>query len=190
MDFLYEINDFVPREFCESIITKFEIDKERQQKGTTVNGLAEHMKKSTDIVIPVDGDGIWDDVAVKIMKYQKIATQKYIEYLRLKYGHVYGPMFNDCNFTIPRIQKTVAGGYYQWHIDTTIPLNSRVFACIIYLNNVEEMWGGATEFLHRKVQPSTGKLIIFPSSWEYLHRGALLTDGQKYIITSFLEFEH
>ena len=52
----------------------------------------------------------------------------------------------------------------------------------------EEKNGGATEFCNGyKVQPTEGKLIIFPCCWMYVHRGCeIINDANKYIITTFI----
>ena len=57
---------------------------------------------------------------------------------------------------------------------------------MIYLNDVEE--GGETEFLHfsKRVKPKTGRIVIWPSAFPYLHRGNPPLSGEKYILTSWM----
>ena len=59
----------------------------------------------------------------------------------------------------------------------------------VYLNDVEE--GGETEFLYQgvKLKPETGKLVIFPTSYMYPHRGNPIYKGEKYIITGWYTYD-
>lgn len=66
-----------------------------------------------------------------------------------------------------------------------MPCNqSRFLSFIWYLNDVEI--GGETEFLNGKVTPSTGKIVLFPATWTYLHKGCMPISNDKYIITGWI----
>jgi hypothetical protein len=55
------------------------------------------------------------------------------------------------------------------------------------LNDVEEDSGGTTEFSCGKIiQPKAGKIVFFPCTWTYFHRGKTLEKGIKYIATNGL----
>lgn len=89
-----------------------------------------------------------------------------------------------------KIQKTaVGGGYHGWHYESDNIENSRrVFAYILYLNDVEE--GGETEFLyfHKRIKPKAGTLVIFPAGFTHTHRGNPPLSNEKYILTGWLEY--
>lgn len=89
-----------------------------------------------------------------------------------------------------KIQKTaVGGGYHGWHYEADNVENSRrVFAYILYLNDVAE--GGETEFLylHKRIKPKAGTLVIFPSGFTHTHRGNPPLSNEKYILTGWLEY--
>jgi hypothetical protein len=94
------------------------------------------------------------------------------------------------HFTDLKIQKTLpTEGYHVWHIEHGKGYHNepRAFVFSIYLNDVEE--GGETEFLHfsKRVKPKTGRIVIWPAGFPYLHRGnpPLSGDG-KYILTSWM----
>ena len=58
-----------------------------------------------------------------------------------------------------------------------------------YLNDVED--GGETEFCGDfTIRPEVGKLIFFPASWCYPHRGKMPISGDKYIITGWLHINN
>ena len=92
-------------------------------------------------------------------------------------------------FTDMKIQKTLpTEGYHVWHIEHGKGFENepRAFVFSIYLNDVEE--GGETEFLHfsKRVKPKTGRIVIWPAGFPYLHRGNPPLSGEKYILTSWM----
>jgi len=98
----------------------------------------------------------------------------------------YGVPFH---FTDLKIQKTLpTEGYHVWHIEHGKGHSNepRAFVFSIYLNDVEE--GGETEFLHfsKRVKPKTGRIVIWPAGFPYVHRGNPPLSGEKYILTSWM----
>ena len=93
------------------------------------------------------------------------------------------------NYTTLKIQKTLpTEGYHVWHIEhgPKFDMAPRAFVFTVYLNDVEE--GGETEFLHfsKRVKPKTGRIVIWPAAFPYLHRGNPPLSGEKYILTSWM----
>lgn len=85
-----------------------------------------------------------------------------------------------------QIQRTLPGDFYTWHTDACAE-NSKVrqLTYIWYLNDVHD--DGYTEFLNgTRIQPETGKMIIFPATWTYLHRGYPPKSETKYIVTGWV----
>jgi len=81
-----------------------------------------------------------------------------------------------------QIQRYKVGDHFDWHCDSLSGVG-RIFAFIIYLNDNN----GCTEFLNGKqVKPESGKIVFFPTTWTYPHRGQELKVGTKYIITGFV----
>ena len=67
----------------------------------------------------------------------------------------------------------------------------RLFTYLFYLN--DDFDGGHTQFRVGpgkndifSVAPKQGKLICFPASWYFHHRGDVVTRGSKYICTGWL----
>ena len=88
---------------------------------------------------------------------------------------------------ISLLQKTSPyEGYHDWHCENMAWNNkSRSIAWMIYLNDVEE--GGETEFLYqqKKFKPIKNTALLWPGSWDHLHRGNPPVSGNKYILTGW-----
>jgi len=110
-----------------------------------------------------------------------LALKHYFErYPILKQGRY---VHLNCKF-----QRTKPGeGYHTWHYENSGDSRYRKLVTMLYLNDVEE--GGETEFLylHRRVQPRQGRLLIFPAGFTHTHRGNPPLSGDKFILTSWLE---
>ena len=93
-------------------------------------------------------------------------------------------------YTGMKIQKTLPKeGYHVWHVEwnsTSFDQLQRCLVYSIYLNDVEE--GGETEFLHfsKRVKPKTGRIVIWPAAFPYVHRGNPPLSGEKYMLTSWI----
>ena len=110
-----------------------------------------------------------------------------------------------------QIQRTNTGEGYNWHADDDVspildtivfPLRGyrdsgtvmsarRLFTYMFYLN--DDFGGGFTQFRVGgnnndilNVAPKQGKLICFPASWYFHHRGDVVTKGSKYVCTGWL----
>jgi hypothetical protein len=91
-----------------------------------------------------------------------------------------------------KIQKTIpAQGYHVWHIEHGQGRENekRILVYSIYLNTVEE--GGETEFLYQsqRVKPVKGRIVIWPAGFPYVHRGNPPLIGEKYIVTSWINYK-
>ena len=84
-----------------------------------------------------------------------------------------------------QMQETQPGGFYHWHHDQ---LETRRLTFVWYLNDIEDE--GYTEFTTGlKIQPETGKLVIFPGLWPWVHRGVAPKSETKYICTGWYDYE-
>jgi prolyl 4-hydroxylase len=65
----------------------------------------------------------------------------------------------------------------------------RIVAFLWYLNTLEE--GGETVFpvLGERIPPREGRLLMFPPMWMYEHSGEPPVSADKYIVTSYLNFQ-
>lgn len=89
-----------------------------------------------------------------------------------------------------RIQRTdQGGGFHNWHFENTgNETSNRLVTFMLYLNDVAE--GGETEFLylHKRIKPKVGTLLLWPSTYSHTHRGNPPLSGTKYIITGWLTY--
>ena len=173
-------------ELCKNIINFFETNIDLQKDGTTGDGKKTELKKTTDINI--HPNNLKEEKFVHIKDYIKALHNCYLDYqeqwpfLKDKISTVDIPTFN--------IQRYNPGDHFS-HIHTErSSLNSlhRVFAWMTYLNDVDD--GGNTHFTHYdlKIKPEIGKTLIWPAEWTHAHRGEILNNGVKYIITGWMHF--
>jgi len=83
-------------------------------------------------------------------------------------------------------QYKAGEGFFREHVDARYGvLNSRQFATIWYLNNVED--GGETRFplIGLSESPRKGSAIHFPCNWMFPHLGEIPESNDKYIVTTF-----
>jgi len=85
------------------------------------------------------------------------------------------------------------GNYGYWHSEIFPQAGEnnalhRIFLFIIYLNDVEE--GGETDFYyqHKSVKPKAGSMVIAPCGFTHTHRGNIPISNDKYILTSWVQF--
>ena len=192
MEFIYECEDVFPVSFCNRVIEKFEKSNLKMNGRTGDKNCINSLKKSTDIRIYdepewVEEEKYFHDTIRKAMKkYETFLLKMDVDdevkkemsqFLTNSYIHP------------PQIQRTEPGQYYHWHQDQAVlPPNWQLFTYIIYLNDVEKNSGGTTEFSCGKtIQPKAGKIVFFPCTWTYFHRGKTLEKGIKYIATAGLK---
>jgi hypothetical protein len=92
-----------------------------------------------------------------------------------------------------KVKKYLAGGdephHFPLHVDVFDHRSAvRTVAFLWYLNTVDE--GGETVFpiLGTRVAARTGRLVIMPPYWMYEHVGEAPVSGDKYILTSYVNF--
>jgi len=92
-----------------------------------------------------------------------------------------------------KVKKYLAGNpephHFPLHVDVFDHKTSvRTVAFLWYLNTVEE--GGETVFpvLGKRVAPRAGRLLMMPPNWMFEHIGEAPVSGDKYILTSYLNF--
>ena len=182
-DLIYEMHNALDQKTCDDIIQRFRHD-DRKAPGITTSGkVVPELKKSMDLAIS-DLDE-WEDIDRTLFQSLAENLEEYAKRILEIIGNpLWSSEIKDTGYNIKRYRQN---DYYNWHVDcqTYIEGWTRTIAGIWYLNEVEE--GGETEFAFgHKVVPETGKLILFPATWNFPHRGLSPIKGNKYIITSFV----
>ena len=167
-------DNIIPKNICEILITTFEGNKKYQEYindnncpcFTQVN-INEISKSIVKIIIPF----------VEQVYYQyKIDTQsKYI------------PPFKDLEEF--RIKRYLTNGNERFdeHVDVTDYDSSvRALSFLFYLNDND----GNTLFpLHDlNIKPVSGRVIVFPPTWEYPHTGLSPKTDSKYIMSTYVHY--
>jgi hypothetical protein len=191
MEFIYECDDVFPVDFCNRVIDKFE-KSDLKFSGRTGSGIST-FKKSIDVRIYDEPEWVEEEKYFNVMIRKSM--KKYETFL-LKMDvddevkEQMSQALKNTHIHPPQIQRTEPGQYYHWHNDQESDSPPNLFTYIIYLNDVEKDSGGTTEFSCGKIiQPNVGKIIFFPSTWTYYHRGKTLEKGIKYIATNSLYTE-
>jgi hypothetical protein len=186
MEYIYEAHNIVPRALCEEIIEKFENDPDKSAGKIGGDEVIEIFKKTIDLKVYTKPD--WKMINDQIEIHLVSGIKKYFEYLFHNAFHgddhdILEKMFGD-NIAITNfiIQRYKVGDYFRWHVDDKIG-DKRLLAFIIYFNDNES----GTEFINGKnIKPECGKILFFPSTWTYPHRGQEVEKGVKYIMTGFI----
>jgi len=90
-----------------------------------------------------------------------------------------------------RIKMYNANDYDQFkdHVDVGNYNSARRFlVCFLYLNTVAV--GGHTNFpkIHHSISPECGRILLFPSTWQYRHAGLAPISDKKYIVGTYLHY--
>jgi len=176
-DQIYVADKQLTPEFCKACIEKFESDP-AIYSGVTASGLQVDTKQSDDLVI--SNYNRWNK------EDNQIANQltKNLNNFFVSFGERFSwwthPEIHDTGY---QIQRTHPNGFYNWHSDAGN--STRWYTFIFYLNDIKN--DGYTEFIDgTRIQPKTGRLLLFPATDIYAHRGVAPKDEIKYILTGWL----
>ena len=188
-NYIQEYKNSLSSEFCQNVIELFENNPDKKP-GRVVSGVYPDIKHTTDLSF---NNNFIDDKWLKIEEHlhKELQTKLlvYIQHLETSSCYNYFKhisLLTDKGFICQRYIKNE--GFYTFHQDGLYDRqykSSRLLTFIWYLNDVSE--GGETEFWGSyKVKPEEGKLVIFPSSWIFPHRGCMPISSNKYIVTGWL----
>lgn len=150
-------------------------------------------KKSTDLFIThMEGwseiDSILKDKLTEGLKEYENYLKTSYEYNSIPFKTTLGSVFGDMIDRGYQIQRTKKNEFYTWHHDS-VQEDRRIITFIWYLNTLDpEVDGGTTDFeCGKSIAPKQGKLIFFPATWTYVHRGKpVISDNAKYICTGWI----
>jgi hypothetical protein len=185
-DFLKIFDGNLTEDFCRFCIEKFEVD-ERKYQGEVSLRVDLDIKDSIDLRI--SGLNGWEAADAIFEAQFREPAREYLDFLVEMCVGIHSPY--DSGY---QIQRTLPGGGYDWHNDSSVEPNGdhRLFTYIWYLNTITD-GSGYTEFFDgTRIQPVAGRLILFPSTWTWVHRGIPPATGKKYIATGWMytQFDH
>jgi hypothetical protein len=201
-NYILEIPNFVSPELCNEIVNIVKNDPNKVDtpplnysisgEQLTIDGsrrgivMGEH-KEYTKFIEPMVN--VFGDVYNKYLehlentfkdynKYEEYNMNPYIREIK-SYKHV----TIEGGFVVHEIKK---GKSYKWHHDYDYREYQDFLQIIVYLNTLGEDGGGCTEIMGgTKIKPEIGKVVAFPRSWQFIHKGCkVLSETPKYICTS------
>ena len=180
MDLVFSVPNHLDSNFCNEIIQRFEEDTNKRP-GEAGGRFQPHVKISIDLGIAHHEK--WADVVLKLQERLYDGYKQYDGFLKSKFPGY--DLTTSTNISGYQIQKS---GSYKWHEDSCSDPRKyvRTTTFIWYLNDKPKESG--TGFNYRTEQPETGKLVIFPATWPYIHCGLPAED--KYIITGWTWVKH
>lgn len=188
-NFICVFEDAYTKEYCDSVIKYFD---EMDKAGFTLN----RQQQSSDVRKTDKDDtqlyGTNEVCASTTGAYSNIFNQIFWGKIYPAYADKFDILANadpHTNYHF-KIQKTnVGGGYHVWHFESDSKAHARrLFAWMLYLNDVEE--GGETEFLYypKRIKPKAGTFVLWPAGFTHTHRGNPPISNTKYIVTGWIEF--
>jgi hypothetical protein len=191
-EFIFEIPNSLPDALCDDIINMYELE-DNKYHGVTFAGVNKHVKDTTDLIMPKNNK-VWERIETVLYKQLMNGLAEYMknlnkdEYSNKKntFSLLDNSNLHVDNFMLQKYNK--CSGRYTYHNDFANESEKnryRVITFIWYLNDVTD--GGETEFFGGKIniKPEKGKLVLFPASWAFPHRGKMPLSNDKYIITNW-----
>jgi hypothetical protein len=183
--YYYIKKEAISKETCQEIIELFE--NSDNHPGRTVSGLDNSVKRTFEVNIVGNEWSKIDNILCNCL------TNALIDYgnqiIKVCNNNIILCYLNNNRITDTgyQIQKYIKyDGFYDWHNDNIInhQTSQRIISFIWYLNDIEE--GGETLFYNGKIKPEAGKLLLFPATWTYNHKGNMPKSHDKYIITGWV----
>ncbi len=186
-NFIGVYDGYIPAHDCKRVIEMFD---DQHQMNNTLNRFEfenadSHTKKDEQYFCKPQNHLHWKENLITLKANFEQAWHHY----KNEVGALGAYGVDNFFYTTIKIQKTLpTQGYHIWHVEhgKDIENAARAFVWSIYLNTVEE--GGETEFLHfsKRVKPVTGRIVIWPAGFPYVHRGNPPLAGEKYLLTSWM----
>jgi hypothetical protein len=189
----YEIKDFIGvfdgvfgHKLCDRYIEHYKDLEEND----LVWPRADDPHMVSDHGIAITTQAFHQDISIRYIL--KDFTDIYWPQCQELYAKHYSILYNNAPHSIidAKLQKTVAGeGYHVWHAENTdLMTRNRLLVFMLYLN--DDFEGGETEFLYqkRRIEPKKDRLLIWPTSFTHTHKGDMVLEGEKYVLTGWVEY--
>jgi len=181
-DYIKVYDGMVEDKLCDKIIEAFEstgyefCDREQRPSFNELN-ITQLYKKE---------DPIWKPLKEKVMNRFIDATELYIQDLDVDQDFPQEYAFEEFRIKMYRNNEY---DEFRDHVDVGDYNSARRFlVCFLYLNDVGA--GGYTNFpkLNHAITPKRGRILLFPSTWQYRHSGQQPITNNKYIVGSYQHY--
>ena len=167
-------DNILPNNICENLIDLFETNTQHQH-------FINH--NNCPCFTQVNVNQISTDIIRSLIPYLSDVYNRY----RKDINNYYSPPLKELEEF--RIKKYNIGGDQRFdeHVDVTDYDSSlRAVAFLFYLNDND----GNTVFPKHglNIKPVSGKVIIFPPTWEYPHSGLPPKSNSKYIMSTYIHY--
>lgn len=181
LDFCLKIDNVIPDIICDELIRIFE---ESDSKGRLER---DGYPNWTNLFLQDYHDG--GMIQNKIDDQSQSILQAYQKYLG-EYGKYFDS--NYVRYEGANIKCYVGGteDRYGYHADvSSMSTSLRYVAMIWYLN--DDFGGGETVFYPDcVVKPKKGSVLVFPPFWMFPHCGKPVSEGKKYIMSTYCLWSH
>tara|TARA_R110000822_G_scaffold59522_1_gene148505 strand:- start:81 stop:623 length:543 start_codon:yes stop_codon:yes gene_type:complete len=179
MNFIHKISKAYPKKSCVKLINWFEDNVNLAVQGGAEDKKINNLEINLILTKEKDYFGLGKTIVKSIENFKKTFpyTNKHIG----KWG--LNPSMQLMKYEPNNYYNIIhcENGGFNKH-------SKRVFAFMIFLNDIKK--GGGTKFLFQKfiAKPKAGDLYIWPAYWTHLHQGINAPKENKYIITGWVEF--
>ena len=167
-------DDVLPDSFCKGLVNFFEQNQEHHQFISNHN---------CPCFTQINVNQISMDIVQVMLPHLIMLYDRYREDI----NNHYGPDLKSLEeFRIKRY-NTSGDERFDEHVDVTNPQSAmRAVAFLFYLNDND----GNTVFTNQNlsISPSSGKVVVFPPTWEYPHAGLPPSTNSKYILSTYIHY--
>tara|TARA_B100001769_G_C21970723_1_gene522162 strand:- start:80 stop:658 length:579 start_codon:yes stop_codon:yes gene_type:complete len=163
---------------CNIIIQKFENDKEIYYKNDKNSNLSILQIRSEPDPIWKEIDNIICNIISESSNHYKIHAKDII------YKFPFEDLFDD-GYYIHKFYKNIGFNNVCNPFNYDKNFGSSIILFVFFLNDIEE--GGELEFFNIiNIKPKKGNLILFPATWDLIHKYNIPINSNNYVITGTL----
>jgi len=179
MNIIHKQKEALSKESCNNLINFFEQNTELASAG---RGGTKPLN-NLEISVKIENKESFFGLGLAIKK----GIQSFLNEYKL-FNECLRPWGLDVNAQLCKYKPNNYYNYIHCENDGYTDKLKRVFAWMIYLNDIKE--GGGTEFIHQNVTivPKAGDFYIWPAGPSHMHRGENAPNENKYIITGWFNF--
>ena len=172
-EFIWTKDNSLSKSFCKNVIKKFDEETRKYDGAVGTPARVDKKVKDTKDYLIRGSDPIWKEEDEVFYQALSQGMDEYFDYLTTIHRNCnpqFGYKHTDAGY---KLQMYEPGGFYDWHHDWMMYNDSsRILVFQWYLNTIKRKDDGYTEFSNgTKIYPKCGRLVFFPATWTFLHRG-------------------